>query len=144
MAEGILKDRLLAAGRFDVSVASMGIHGLDYKPASSNAVQVCDENGVDISSHLSRPLFPDELRSADIVFVMEPVQKEFIYTFFPAMKEKMFLLGSWPERDSSKGVVSDPIGGSIEQYRKTFRKISAHIDRILPYIFQMFPNPDFR
>jgi protein-tyrosine-phosphatase len=121
----------------------MGIHGLDFKPPSTYAIEVCNENGIDISSHLSRPLFPDELRNADFVFVMEPIHKEFIYTFFPAMQDRMHLLGSWPQKDSSKGVVSDPIGGSMEQYRKTFRKIKTHIDRILPYIFQLYPYPRF-
>jgi protein-tyrosine-phosphatase len=143
MAEGIMKEHLIAAGRFDFAVASMGIHGLDFKPPSAYAIEVCNENGIDISSHLSRPLFPDELRNSDLVFVMEPIHKEFIYTFFPAMKDRMHLLGSWPQKDSPKGAVSDPIGGSIEQYRKTFRKINAHIERILPFIFQLYPHSRF-
>lgn len=143
MAEGIMKERLLAYGRLDFAVSSMGIHGLDFKPPSDYAVQICHENGIDISSHLSRSLFPDELRNADLVFVMEPVQKQFIHTFFPAMADRMFLLGSWPGKDSAKGIIHDPIGGSIEQYRKTFRRIDNHINRILPYIFQQFPYPRF-
>jgi protein-tyrosine-phosphatase len=143
MAEGIMKERLFGYGRLDIAVSSMGIHGLDFKPPSAFAVQVCEENGIDISTHLSRPLFPDELRNSDLIFVMEPVHKQFIYTFFPAMEDRMFLLGSWPEKDSSKGVVGDPIGGTIEQYRKTFRKINSHIDRILPFIFERFSVPRF-
>lgn len=132
MAEGILKARFASINRSDIIVSSMGIYGLDRKPASDLARQVCAENGIDISRHISRQLDFDEIKESRLILTLEMAHKNFILLFFKNLMERVFLLGCWPGEDSQKGNIKDPMGGSLKDYRKAFQIIAGHIDRILP------------
>ncbi|MBD3316546.1 MAG: low molecular weight protein arginine phosphatase [Chitinivibrionales bacterium] len=131
MAEGILRDRWLKRGHDDLIVTSMGIHGLDNNPPTEAARRVCEEHGIDISSHRSRPLIGDELSDADLILTMDVVQREYVQLFFPIARDRVFLLGAWPGPENRKNIIKDPIGGSLRVYRKTFEIIEGHINRIL-------------
>lgn len=134
MAEGLLRHKWAASGREDLIVTSMGVSGLDNDPATDFAKAVCLEHGFDISRHRSRSIAGDELKAADLILCMEPVHREFVKTFFPWYQNKIFLLGAWPEKETRKSGIEDPVGGSLEMYRKTFSVIETHIDRILPLL----------
>lgn len=139
MAEGILKKRLHEMNRDDMVISSMGIHGIQGHSASDYALEICQDEGIDLSEHRSRPLIPDELVKSDLVLTMEVLHNEFIYSFFPRIKDKTFLLASWPEAGSNKNNIQDPIGSSLKKYRKAFKEINSHIARILPLITTRFP-----
>jgi protein-tyrosine-phosphatase len=138
MAEGILRSALQRLGRNAIGVCSMGTHAPEGRRASSNAIAVCAENGVDIAGHRSRPLTVDELKKADFVFVMETFQREYVRTLFPQAGEKIFLLAAWPGKENGGGI-PDPVGGSADDYRKTYRLIAGHIDRIIPFLLVRLP-----
>lgn len=140
MAEGLLRKRLDEIGRYDIFVSSMGTHAQSEQKATDYAITVCSERDIDITKHLSRQLVPQELKESDLIFAMEPVHKDFLVTFFPLVKDRTFLLGSWPGPDNKKGTIKDPVGSSIENYRKTFRILSDHIERIIPFILLRFPE----
>jgi len=131
MAEAILRNRAAQDGRNDITVASLGISGLDNQPAAPLAQQVCLEQGIDISAHRSRPIINEVLQQADTIFCMEPVHRDFIRTFFPWHRSKVVLLGAWPEKETRKSAIPDPIGAPLEAYQKVFDMINGHIDRIL-------------
>lgn len=139
MAEGILKSRLKELGREDIVASSMGTHGMRGEEATGYAVTICAEHSIDISAHRSRPLIPEELKTADLIFTMEPVQKDYIHFFFPQVSDRTFLFGSWPDKETKKGMIKDPVGGTYDQYNKTFKIISDHVDRTLPIILLRFP-----
>ncbi len=67
IAEGLF--RRLLGNRRDIAVASAGVHAVRGQPPSLYAVQVCEEEGVDISGFRSQPLtaalidWPRRLRS---------------------------------------------------------------------------------
>jgi protein-tyrosine-phosphatase len=134
IAEGIMKNRFQQDNRSDYSVTSMGTHGLDGNSASQYAIEVCAENGINIADHIARALVPDELENSTHVFVMEPIHIDYIFTFFPKIKHKTYLLASWPDRKTKKLAIKDPVGGSISVFRKTFTELSIHIDRVYPKI----------
>jgi protein-tyrosine-phosphatase len=134
MAEGLLRDRWQRMGRTDLVVSSMGIHGLDAHPASHHAREICAENGIDISGHLSRPLVPEEMSEAFVIFTMERMQKEFVQLFHPDARGKVFLLAAWPGKETRKSNVEDPIGASERVYRRVYDTIESHIDRIVPHL----------
>lgn len=138
MAEAILRKKLIDLQRSDITVSSMGIHGVDGCGASSFAKELCELEGIDLSTHSSRPLIPEELIKSSLVLTMENVHSEFIYSFFPVVKNKTFLLGAWPESGSSKYNIKDPIGGSMNKYRKAFKEIKTHIDRIMPLLLARY------
>ncbi len=134
MAEGFLRHKWQETGRPDVHVSSMGTHGLDSYEPEEYAQAVCEEHGCDISSHRSRSLIGDELQKADLIFCMEPIHKKFVQTFFPWYREKVFLLGAWPGKETRKSSIPDPMGGTYEDFQRIFGMIRNHIERILPQL----------
>ena len=134
MAEGLMRHKCKEEGRNDMTVSSMGIHGLNDYSATEYAQKVCEKDGFDISSHKARYLVGDELQMADLIFCMEPVHKKFIQTFFPWLHKKVFLLGAWPEKQTRKSAIKDPMGGSYEKYQEIYSLIKTHIERIFPLL----------
>ena len=134
MAEGLLRYKWHQMGRNDLIVSSMGIHGLNDSPATEYAQAVCKKNGFDITSHRARSLVGEELLKADLVLCMEPVHKKFVQVFFPWHRDKVALLGAWPEKETRKSAIEDPMGGSYKKYQQRFSLIKMHIERIIPLL----------
>src|SRR5271157_1716347 len=135
MAEGIMRARWAKPEGRGCAVSSMGIHGVDNLPPTDLAVRVCSDNGIDISMQRSRPLVPEELVRADLILAMEQVQLGFLRLFYPRLDERIFPLGTWPKNNGSrKSEVKDPVGGTLGDYRKTFKILSNHVDRIIPLL----------
>lgn len=136
MAEGILKARLSADVSRRTIVRSAGTLGLSGTPATTEAVEVSRENGVDISAHRSTPLSRALVDEADLILVMEQFHKDFVERAAPEARNKTHLLAEFPGRSSggSAAGVPDPIGGSLDAYRHCFREIYQNIERCLPAI----------
>jgi len=134
IAEGLLRHKWKEMDRNDLMVSSMGIHGLNDSPATEYAQAVCIQYGFDISSHRARSLVGEELQKADLILCMEYVHKKFIQTFFPWLRKKVFLLGAWPEKETRKSAIEDPMGGSYEKYLRIYGIIQRHIERITPLL----------
>lgn len=138
IAEGILKLQLEKMHLTSVAVSSMGIHAVEGKSATDTAVTVCEEHGIALENHRSRPLIPDELKEAVLIFTMEAVQVEYIDLFFPQVSDRVYLLAAWPNRIERRKNINDPVGRSIAVYRKTFNQIEACIGQILPILINRF------
>ena len=68
MAEGILRARAAAAG-LDAHVHSAGILP-GGSPATDNAITVCSDRGIDISTHRSRRIERSMIEDADLIIAM--------------------------------------------------------------------------
>lgn len=134
MAEGILRDEWKKRYKDGLIVTSMGIHGLEDQEPSSLAREVCEERGIDISAHRSRKLVVPELEDAHLILSMEPVHKDFIHLFFPRFKDKNFLLGAWPNKETKKSIIKDPMGSPLKVYQESRDLLYKHILRIIPYL----------
>ncbi|MBT8491028.1 MAG: hypothetical protein KJN62_08260 [Deltaproteobacteria bacterium] len=134
MAEGFLRYKWHQMKRDGLIVSSMGIYGVTDSPATEYAQDVCKKNGFDISSHRARSIVGEELLKADLILCMEPVQKKFVQVFFPWRRDRVALLGAWPDKETRKSAIIDPMGGSYKKYQKIFAKIKEHIERIIPLL----------
>jgi protein-tyrosine-phosphatase len=134
MAEGFLRYKWHNMERSDLTVSSMGIQGVNDSPATEYARAVCKENGFDISSHRARSPVGEELLKADLILCMEPVHKKFVQVFFPWRRDRVALLGAWPDKETRKSAIQDPMGGSYKKYQKIFFIIKEHIERIIPLL----------
>lgn len=138
MAEAILRDEWQRQGKDGFIVSSMGIHGLNEQEPSKLAKEVCEENGIDISSHRSRKLVIPELESSHLIFSMERIHRDFIRLFFPKFDDKSFLLRAWPEEETRKSNIRDPMGKPIKVYRQVYNIIREHVTRIIPVIEETY------
>lgn len=125
MAEGIYKHllaekvecRLDDLPKKGYHVASAGVMAGDGFLASSEAIEACREDGIDIGSHQSRALRVDEVNQADYVFAMSRSHYDAMVSMCPQAQDRIALL------DPSGGDIADPIGMPLEIYRQCKRQI---------------------
>jgi protein-tyrosine-phosphatase len=152
MAEGILKKMLQDKGAVDLEVSSAGTHGLPHAPASLFAMQVAGERGIDLSRHRSRRLTPEMIKQADLILAMSAEHLDYMNRIEGAAGHKAYLLRVFPQAEpaSNKGPqggvlsIEDPIGGSPEDYERSFREIEKEIKRIFPKILDLVEEGDLR
>jgi len=80
-------------------------------PASATAVTVMAEQGIGIRGHRSQPITVDALLSADYIWVMTEAQREWAARLVPELASRVALV------DPSGENVTDPVGGTLEDYR---------------------------
>src|SRR5881275_1049341 len=135
IAEGLF--RRLLGNRRDIEVASAGVHAVRGQPPSLYAVQVCEEEGVDISGFRSQPLTAALVDQATHIFAMTGAHLETIQTLFPQSAEKTFLLREFEEPGTTVWRdVPDPIGLGREVYEDCARIIKNALPSVLTFVEQ--------
>jgi glycine hydroxymethyltransferase len=135
IAEGLF--RRLLGNRKDIEVASAGVHAVRGQPPSLYAVQVCEEDGVDISPLRSQPLTSALVDRATHIFAMTGAHLETIHMLFPHGIEKTFLLREFEEPGSTVWRdVPDPIGLGRDVYETCARTIKNALPSVLSFVEQ--------
>jgi len=135
IAEGLF--RRLIGNRRDIEVASAGVHAVRGQPPSLYAVQVCAEEGTDISGLRSRPLTAALVDQATHIFAMTGAHLETIQAVFPQTAEKTFLLREFEEPGTTVWrEVPDPIGLGREVYEHCARIIKNALPSVLAFVEQ--------
>ena len=111
MAEGFFRKGLPG-----VQVSSAGLMAMVGYGADPVAQELMSKAGVDISDHRARMLNENLVRDADLILVMEDVQKQMILSQYPFANGKVFRLD---EMD-----IPDP----FQRDRATFDKVFSLID----------------
>ena len=104
-----------------VVVASAGIAAWGGGKASTGAIEAMQEQGADLSGHESQPLTENLVRQADVIWTMTASHRTAILSQFPEAGGRVAMLS--PERHD----VIDPIGGTLETYRKCAAQIRKHL-----------------
>jgi protein-tyrosine phosphatase len=107
--------------RHGVVVASAGLAAWGGGPASAHAVEVMRDMGADLGGHESQPLTESLIAEADVILTMTAAHRAGILAQFPEAGGRVSVLGT-DRRD-----VVDPVGGSLETYRKCADQIRAHV-----------------
>ncbi len=134
MAEGLLRHAL--QGDSTVRVLSAGLGALDSQPATEASVDVMAELGIDISHHCSQSLRGTLLEAADFIFTMTRQQQDTIQAIYPMAAEKTFLLREFENAEVIGKDIADPIGQSIEVYRRTRDQVHAAMPSIMEFMKQ--------
>jgi glycine hydroxymethyltransferase len=143
IAEGLF--RRLLGNRKDIEVASAGVHAVRGQPPSLYAVQVCEEEGVDISGLRSQPLTATLIDQATHIFAMTGAHLETIQMLFPDGAEKSFLLREFEEPDTTVWRdVPDPIGLGRDVYEVCARTIKNALPSVLAFVEQSELAPTSR
>lgn len=113
MAEGIF-NKLAEKNGWQATAKSAGLFVTERK-VSANSLEVCRENGIDISSHIPTPITAELITEADVILTMTASHK----AAFGGMDKVLTV----SEYFSDGGDVTDPYGGNIEIYRQTFSQL---------------------
>jgi len=131
MAEYLLRARLGGDGLW--TVASAGLAAVDGLPASTEAVLALAERGIDLSPHRSRALDGNLVASASVIVVMTELHRQQMGNACPGTRERMFLLKSFDPAAGERDL-SDPIGMTVETYRRTRDEIEAALQGLLEFL----------
>ena len=135
IAEGFF--RRLTGNRKDIEVASAGVQAVRGQPPSVYAVEVCAEEGTDISDLRSQPLTGPLVDRATHIFAMTGAHLETIQTLFPQSAEKTFLIREFEQPGTTVWRdVPDPIGLGREVYEGCARIIKNALPSVLAFVEQ--------
>lgn len=123
LAEGIARARLGAEA--GVTVESAGLYALDGAPATTHALTVAAEAGVDLSSHRAQSVGRDLLDAADRIYVMTGLQAQALGRMGAEAAARVALL------DPAGADIADPYGGDLEAYRTARDLIAAAVEKRL-------------
>jgi len=127
----------MLGNRKDIEVASAGVHAVRGQPPSLYAVEVCEEEGVDISGLRSQPLTAALVDRATHIFAMTGAHLETIQMLFPDGAVKSFLLREFEEPDTTVWRdVPDPIGLGRDVYEVCARTIKNALPSVLAFVEQ--------
>ncbi len=122
LAEGIAKKIFPNSLSDQIEISSAGSSALEGLPASALAIRVAENNGIDLTGHITRLLNRSLVKEADLIVVMSSKHKETIRVIEPSALEYTFLLSEFC--DGIDGDIADPIGGNFEGYERTFELIN--------------------
>lgn len=119
MAEGLFRQALP-----DVQTRSAGVAALVGHGADPIAVQIMADAGVDITAHRARMLTDAIARDADLILVMDEMQKQHIATQYPYTRGKVFRLAEATKQD-----IPDPYRQAPEVFRTVFSMIENGVNQ---------------
>ena len=137
LAEVVARRLLDEEGTDEVAVSSAGTFAEDGACASSGSLEVARENGLDLESFQSRRLTAELLDSADLVLVMELGHRSAVLGLAPQTDTRTRVLGELSGAKGADAAVSDPFGGSVDSYRRTYQKLERLIREGLPRIQEL-------
>jgi L-threonylcarbamoyladenylate synthase len=124
LARKIIADRLGvpqdAIEHKGYSVVSAGAFAMPGSRATPAAVEAVAGMNADLSRHRSRPLTPELVNSADLIFAMGQSHKAAVLAVSSAAEGKVHTLD--PQKD-----IEDPIGGDLSLYRE----LAAHMETLI-------------
>jgi protein-tyrosine-phosphatase len=128
MAEGLLK-KLAQENQLPLEVQSAGLAAFAGVPPAPEAVQACQEKGVDISAHQSQPLGKNLVMESDLILTMTVKHKEMIVKKMPALEPKVALFSEFAQVGTED--VEDPVGQPLESYRKVLGQMDGYLQKSL-------------
>ncbi len=132
MAEAILKEKLKAAGRQNLTVSSAALIDMQGRPADPLAVKVLKEHRIESSGHISRLLTDEMVVNADLIVVMEERQQYHLTERYPEAQERIRILKSFTKGyQGLDSDIADPYRLTRYHYRRCFSDIFTAVEGML-------------
>lgn len=128
-----IAEALLRASLGDeVHVESAGLGALIGSPADPEAQRMMAAIGVDISRHRGRQVTVAMLLAADLILVMDKLQKDWCEEMAPSTRGRIFLLGHWLAPNQQE--IRDPFRQGPEAMQHALDVINHSIVSWLPHM----------
>lgn len=111
-------------------VASAGLAAMSGAPASPESVDLCAEQGIDLTSHSSQPLTETLIDEADRLYTMTAGHREAILSSFPELSDRVEVLS----RNGHD--VTDPIGCGRAAYEQAYAEITENLRALVDELTQ--------
>lgn len=106
-----------------VDVQSAGLIGFN-RPPPAEAVAAAQRHSVNLSEHRSRLVTADSVRSADLIVVMDPVQRRQVCERFGRRPSDVIILGDFDPEAVETRTIRDPVEQSREVFDTVYERIA--------------------
>jgi len=131
MAQGYMRKAMEERGVKNVEVKTAGVMTIPGLIPTPEATQVMRNAGIDITGHRSSPLTQELIRKADLILGMTPFHVQFALRESEGAKGKTYLLKEFAESDVKNYQITDPMGMTLEVYKRVYREMKLAIDKML-------------
>jgi len=135
MAAGFFRKLLENADINNFDVRSSGIMTVNGLLATPESSQMLEPYEADLSRHRSKPITAELLRGCDLILGMTPIHVQQALRLEPGIRDKIFLLKEYTQNDPKKVQIDDPMGNTLEVYKKVFGEIRSACQRLLKTAF---------
>ncbi len=131
MAEGLLK-KMLGLHGHQFYVHSAGIEAVDGFPSTPATIKALKEEGVDVSTHRSRRLTLEMIKTAHKIYVMEHLHMDWVLRMCPEAKHKTHLLSEFSSEHEKETIgIPDPIRMSDNFYKNVLIAIRGCVENLV-------------
>ncbi len=132
--------KLLSQKKIDyIDLKHMGVMTPNDLLPTPEVVQLLKEEGIDIKYHRSRPVDDKLIRAADIVFGFTAIHVQTCLRRVPESKHKTFLLKEYVGLGQSGDQIHDPMGSTMEIFKKYFAEIKQSLHKLVEMEFITTP-----
>lgn len=129
MAE-VLAREIFEKSNIEIEVISRGVSVYTPSGASANALEAVKQYGLDLSSHLSKPISVKDIDESDLVLTMTQSHKQVLKGVCGEDGKDLYTLKEFVE--AGDGDVMDPFGQDLKAYCDCADELNMYIGR-LPY-----------
>jgi protein-tyrosine-phosphatase len=123
-AAAVLRRALERGGVNGVRVESAGLIGAG-RPVPRDAIATAARRGIDLSRHTSQLVLADVVRAAELVVVMDELQRRMVCERFGRWPRDVLLLGDFDPTAAASRAIEDP----VEQGPEVCERVYARIER---------------
>lgn len=125
-------DKLLIEKKIkNLDVKTAGVMTVDGLLATPEAIQIMDAVGVDLRKHRSRKLTPELIKKAELILGMTPFHVQSALRMSSMSKGKTYLLKEYTGSDARHSQISDPMGCTLEVYKRVFGEIKSACNKLV-------------
>lgn len=112
-----------------LKVFSAGTDAIEGREAARATIEFMRSKGFDLSGHQTTALTEGMARSASLIIVMNPAQREQVRQMIPDRAERIFLARDFNAEQGDRSVV-DPYPGDVELFEEVFGQLSEMAENI--------------
>jgi protein-tyrosine phosphatase len=126
MAAALLDRELRPLG---IDVQSAGFIGFN-RPPPAEAIAAAESHGVDLTSHRSRPVTADVARAADLIVVMDVIQRRLVCERFGRLPSDVIVLGDLDPAAVETRAIRDPVDQSRQVFDEVYERIARCVQEL--------------
>ena len=120
-------NKIAEAESLPYRASSAGLAAMNGTPASKHSQSAAAEMGASLEKFQSRMVTVEMLKNAELVVCMTGSHCRYITAAMPELAEKVHALMEF----SNGGDVSDPYGGTLDEYRQCFADIRSAVENLI-------------
>lgn len=115
-------------------ISSCGTQAVQGQSATDNAIKSMEKYGINLMKHRATNIENSDILNYDLIFALTKNHKKQILEIYPSIKDKVFVLKEYINKEEKYIDIDDPWGLDINVYDATAKDIVENVDKLLTMI----------